>query len=103
MNINVQELRQKLQSGEKFVLLDVRETWEHEEFNLGGTLLPLGDLMNKMWELEDHKNDEIVLYCRSGNRSGMAQSLLTANGFSNVRNLNGGVLAWMEAFGPVKP
>lgn len=103
MNINVQELRQKLQSGEKFVLLDVREAWEHEDFNLGGTLLPLGDLMNKMWELEDHKNDEIVLYCRSGNRSGMAQSLLTANGFSNVRNLNGGVLAWMEAFGPVKP
>jgi rhodanese-related sulfurtransferase len=103
MDISAQELQQKLQNKEKFVFLDVREPWEYEEFNLGATLMPLGDLMNKMWELEEHKNDEIVVYCRSGNRSGMVQNLLTANGFSNVRNLTGGVMAWLEAFGPVKP
>ncbi len=103
MDITVQELKQKLASGEKFVFLDVREPWEYEEFNLGATLMPLGDLMNKMWEFEAHKNDEIVVYCRSGNRSGMAQNLMTANGFSNVRNLPGGVMAWLQAFGPVKP
>jgi rhodanese-related sulfurtransferase len=103
MDITVQELRQKLTAGESFVLIDVREPWEHEEFNVGGTLMPLGDLMNKMWELEDHKNDEVVVYCRSGNRSGMAQSLLTANGFSQVRNLTGGMLAWQQNFGAEKP
>lgn len=103
MNITVQELRQKLESGEKFVFIDVREPWEYQEFNLGARLIPLGELMNRMWELEDHKNDEIVLYCRSGNRSGMAQSLMQAQGFTNVRNLSGGLVAWQNAFGATKP
>jgi rhodanese-related sulfurtransferase len=103
MDISVQELRQKCAAGENFIFIDVREPWEYEEFNLGATLVPLGDLMNKMQELEDHKNDEIVIHCRTGSRSGMAQSLMAANGFTNVRNLSGGVAAWMDAFGPVKP
>jgi len=103
MDITVQELRQKLESGEKFVFIDVRERWEYDEFNLGARLMPLGELMNRIWELEDHKNDEIVLYCRSGNRSGMAQSLMQAQGFTNVRNLSGGLLAWQNAFGATKP
>jgi len=103
MNINVQELHDRLAAGEKLVIVDVREPWEYEEFNLGGTLVPLGDLMNRVYELEEHKNDEIVVHCRSGNRSGMAQSLMQAHGFSNVRNLTGGVIAWMEAYGPTKP
>lgn len=103
MDISVQELRQKCTAGEKFIFIDVREPWEYEEFNLGATLLPLSELMNRMWEFEDHKNDEIVVHCHSGNRSNMAQSFMTANGFSNVRNLTGGVAAWIDAFGPVKP
>lgn len=103
MNITVQELKQKLAAGEKLLLLDVREPWEYEEFNLGGQLMPLGELMNRFWELEDHKNDEIVVHCRSGSRSGMAQAVLQANGFSNVRNLTGGVMAWQDQFGTAKP
>jgi len=103
MDITVQELSQKLESGEKFVFVDVREPWEYEEFNLNATLIPLGDLMNRSWELDEHKNEEIVVHCRSGGRSGMAQSLLTGMGFSNVRNLTGGVMAWKEAFGETKP
>jgi rhodanese-related sulfurtransferase len=103
MDITVQELHQKLESGEKFVFIDVREPWENEEFNLGATLIPLGDLMNRFWEFEDHKNDEIVVHCRSGARSGMAQAMLTAQGFTNVRNLTGGVMAWLDAFGKSKP
>lgn len=97
--ISVHELKQKLESGAPFTLVDVREPWEHEEFNVGGQLIPVGEIMNRAWELEDHKNDEVVVYCRSGARSGMAQALLQAQGFSNVRNLVGGVLAWKEAFG----
>lgn len=103
MDINVQELRDRLAAGEKFVFIDVREPWEYEEFNLGARLLPLGTLMNTIWELEEHKNDEIVVHCRSGSRSGMAQALMQAQGFSNVRNLSGGVNAWMEKFGKDRP
>ena len=80
MDISVQELQQKRASGEKFVFIDVREPWEYEEFNLGAQLIPLGTLMNSFWELEDHKNDEIVVHCRSGSSSGMAQALLSAQG-----------------------
>lgn len=97
--ISVHELKQKLESGTPFVFIDVREPWENEEFNIGGQLIPVGELMNRVGELEDHKDDEVVVYCRSGARSGMAQALLQAQGFSNVRNLVGGVLAWKEAFG----
>lgn len=85
------------------MLIDVREPWENEEFNVGGELIPLGSLMNRIWEFEGDKNQEIVVYCRSGNRSGMAQTLLESQGFSNVRNLTGGMLAWQDAFGSAKP
>lgn len=102
MDITVQELRQKLESGEKFVFIDVREPWENEEFNLGAQLIPLNTLVNSMYELEDHKEDEIVIHCRSGARSGMAQGMLQANGFTNVRNLTGGIMAWEAAFGKTK-
>ena len=103
MDITVQELRKKMEAGESFVLIDVREPWENEEFNVGGQLIPIGSLMNRFHELDDHKNDEIVVYCRSGNRSGMAQALLSAQGYANVRNLTGGMIAWQEAFGNTKP
>jgi len=102
MDITVQELRQKLESGEKFVFIDVREPWENEEFNLGAQLIPLGTLINSMYELEEHKNDEIVVHCRSGARSGQAQAMMQANGFANVRNLTGGIMAWEAAFGKTK-
>ena len=97
MDITVQELKQKLDAGEKFVFIDVREPWEYEEFNLGAQLMPVGDLMNTIWQLEEHKNDEIIVHCRSGARSGMAQAMMQAQGFINVRNLTGGAMAWKEA------
>ena len=103
MDITVQELRQKLEAGENFLFIDVREPWEYEEFNLGAKLIPLGTLLNSAYELEDHKNDEIVVHCRSGSRSGMAQAMLTGQGFTNVRNVTGGILAWQTAFGNTKP
>lgn len=99
MDITVHELKKKLDSAEKFIFIDVREPYEHQEFNIGGDLISLGHVMDSIPALEDHKNEEIVVYCRSGARSGMAQSLLESAGFSNVRNLTGGILAWKEAFG----
>jgi len=103
MEITVQDLRQKLEAGEQFVFIDVREPWEYEEFNLGAQLIPLNTLVNSMYELDGHKDDLIVLHCRSGSRSGMAQGLLLANGFKNVLNLKGGVMAWQETYGNTKP
>lgn len=99
MDITVQELKQKIESGDDFVLIDVREPHEHEEFNVGGQLIPVGTFMAAIPDLEEHKTDEVVVYCRSGNRSSMAKHLLEASGFSNVRNLTGGMLAWRENFG----
>lgn len=103
MDITVQELKEKLEAGDKFTFIDVREPWEYEEFNLGAQLIPLNQLINGLWELEDKKEEEVVLYCRSGSRSGMAQMVMTANGFKNARNLKGGVLAWISAYGQSKP
>jgi len=61
MDINVKELKEKLDNKEDFVLIDVREPYEHEEFNIGGQLIPVGSLPNKISTLEGHKNDEIVV------------------------------------------
>ena len=99
MDITVQELKTKLDNSEKFIFIDVREAYENQEFNIGGDLISLGHVMDSIEGLEEHKNDEIVVYCRSGQRSAMAQSLLEAAGFSNVRNLTGGILAWKEVYG----
>ncbi|HAD11081.1 MAG TPA: NADH oxidase [Saprospirales bacterium] len=103
MDITVQELRQKLEAGEKFIFIDVREPYEYEEFNLGAELRPLGNIMQTLMDLEDHKGDEIIVHCRSGARSGQAQALMMSSGFTNVRNLIGGVLAWKDAFGSSMP
>lgn len=99
MNITVQELKKKIDAGEKFVLIDVREPYEHQEFNIGGSLIPMSNLESKIDDLAEHKDQEVILYCRSGNRSGIAQQFLLQKGFKNVLNLTGGMLAWASAFG----
>jgi len=98
-DITVQELKEKLDNNEDFVLIDVREPHEYEEFNIGGELIPLGNVPEAVAALEEeHKDDEIVVYCRSGRRSAAAKEMLKQAGLTNVRNLEGGVLAWIDAF-----
>ncbi len=99
MDITVKELKQKLDNNEEFLFIDVREPAEYEAFNLGAKLIPLGTLEQELPELEDHKTQEVVVHCRSGQRSGMAQRFMQSQGFTNVRNLIGGVLAWQDEFG----
>ena len=98
MDIDVKELRERMDSGE-FVLIDVREPHEREQFHLGGELIPMGEFPEAAEKLESQKEKEIVVYCRSGNRSGMIAQLLRAEGFTRVRNLEGGILAWVDEFG----
>lgn len=99
-DITVQELKKRLDAGDQsFVFIDVREPYEYQEFNLGAQLIPLGNIPNAIADFEEHKADEIVVHCRSGARSGQAKMFMMQNGFTNVRNLEGGVLAWQSAFG----
>ncbi|MDQ3016963.1 MAG: rhodanese-like domain-containing protein [Bacteroidota bacterium] len=95
--ITVEKLRDKLAAGESILLVDVREPYENEEFNIGGLLIPLADLSNHVNELRESGAKEIVLYCRSGNRSAMAQKLLALNfDIKNTSNLRGGMNSWRD-------
>lgn len=96
MDITVQELKQRINAGEALHLLDVRNPDEYELDNIGAKLIPLGDLPDRLDELEDWKDKEVLVHCRSGKRSAMAQQILEQNGFTNVRNVAGGMLAWNE-------
>ena len=98
--ITADEVKFRLESGEKLNLVDVREPHEHTEFNIGGVLLPLGKVQTMQIEdIDNMKNDEVIVYCRSGNRSGQAALMLETFGFTDVKNLTGGMLAWKERFG----
>ncbi len=86
-------LKERLKK-EKVVLLDVREPYEHAEKNIPNSILiPLGSLPQRVKELEPYKDQEIVVYCRSGNRSGQACEFLQKLGYK-ATNLEGGMLAW---------
>ncbi len=88
-----------MDTGEKLNILDVREPNENSEFNIGGSLVPLGKIQSmQLDDIEDWKNEEIIIYCRSGNRSGQACLILESAGFTNVKNLTGGMLEWRDKF-----
>lgn len=93
-DITVSELKERVERGEKFHFLDVREEWEYEEDNLGADNIPLGELPHRLAELEPMKEEEIVIHCRSGARSGNAKKFLETKGFTKVRNLLGGIMAY---------
>ncbi|MCC7298590.1 MAG: rhodanese-like domain-containing protein [Bacteroidia bacterium] len=93
------ELKSRLDQGENILIIDVREPYEFEEYNLGGKLIPLGTLPEQIDELEDYKNSEIVVHCRSGMRSASAKAFLEQHGFTQVRNLLGGAMDFQANFG----
>jgi len=76
-----------------FVIIDVRERIEFQTFNIGGLNMPLGILLKDTEELEELKNKELIVICQHGLRSETARRFLLMNGFKNVRNLHGGILA----------
>ncbi len=96
-DITVQELKERQSNGEALNVLDVREQWEYEEDNIGAKLLPLGDLPTRHTEISDWKNTELIVHCKSGARAGQAKKYLIAQGFTNVRNLLGGIMGYREA------
>jgi rhodanese-related sulfurtransferase len=98
-NITPEEVKKRLEAGEELNLIDVREPSENAAFNIGGILLPLGKIQAMETEsIEDLRDKEVIFYCRSGNRSGIAATFLDQMGFTNTKNLVGGMLAWQDRF-----
>jgi adenylyltransferase/sulfurtransferase len=92
--ISVEDLKKRLDNKDDVFLLDVREPHEYQICNLGGHLIPLGDLSKRIGELDSSR--EIVAHCKMGGRSAKAVALLRQAGFTNVHNLAGGITAWAE-------
>lgn len=97
--VTVTELKKMMDSNEDFQLIDVREEHEVDIASIGGELIPMGDVMDNLDKIS--KDKKVVIYCRSGNRSGViTQALESQRGFKNVHNLKGGILAWATEVDP---
>jgi adenylyltransferase/sulfurtransferase len=92
--ITVLELKRKLDEQQPVVLVDVREPEERAVSHIGGYHIPLANLPSQIWDLEEYKESEIVVYCRSGARSANAVGYMLQMGFKKVYNLKGGMKAW---------
>ena len=99
--VTVQDLHRVLESseGSKPVLIDVREPFEREIATLGGEIIPMQQIPERFGEIP--RDVPVVVYCRSGGRSGqVCEYLMAQHGFTNVSNLKGGVLAWAKEIDP---
>jgi len=99
--ITVQELKERLENGKEVTVLDVREPYEYEVANIGARLIPLGELPERLVELD--KDETFAIHCRTGARSANAVRLLQDAGFENVYNVKGGITAWSEEIDPSVP
>ena len=91
--INAAELLVRINNGELLNLIDVREAMEFHTYNIGGNNIPLSKLVQDIDELDYNKTDEIIVLCKVGFRSKTAQTILQQNGYQNVKNLTGGLMA----------
>ena len=96
--ITVQELKDKMDNGDDFQLIDVREDFEYETSNIGGELIPLGGILIETEKIS--KDKPVVIMCRSGKRSAAAIMQLEQLGYTNLANLQGGILAWAQEIDP---
>lgn len=101
--ITVRELNERIERGERPFILDVRRAYEYDIANLGGRLIPVDELANRLDEISEYRDQEIVVHCRSGVRSARAVQIMKEHGFSNAVNLKGGVLAWSDEIDPSMP
>ncbi len=96
--ITVTELKKLKDSKADFQLIDVREEHELEICEIGGTHIAMGEVMDNLDKIS--KDKQVVIHCRSGARSGAICQALEANGFNNVFNLKGGIIAWSSEIDP---
>ena len=100
LNISVTELKERLDAGEILNILDVREQHEYDEFNIGALLIPLGKIQQmQIDDIEHLRTQEVIIHCRSGARSMTACLMLEQMGFTNTKNVTGGILAYLDKYG----
>jgi molybdopterin/thiamine biosynthesis adenylyltransferase/rhodanese-related sulfurtransferase len=99
--ITVEELKEKLDNGGGVSVLDVREPHEYEVANIGARLIPLGELPERLIELD--RDETFAVHCKTGGRSARAVKLLKEAGFQDVYNVKGGITAWSEEIDPGVP
>ncbi len=97
-DITVEDLKSRLSNGETLNLIDVRETWEYDEFNIGAKNLPLSSFMSFLPDIEELKDEEVIVHCKMGGRSMQAAAILEQMGFKNVKNVVGGIDEWKAKF-----
>jgi adenylyltransferase/sulfurtransferase len=96
--ITVQELKKLIDTKANYQLIDVREEYEFDEANINGELIPMGEVMDKVDVIS--KDKQVIVHCRSGKRSAsVIQALESQHGFTNLYNLKGGILAYIEEIG----
>ena len=95
-DITVQELKERMDAGEALTIIDVRELHEWEDAHITDNHIPMGEIPGKLPEMESQQDAEIIVHCRSGGRSGQVAMFMAQQGFKNVRNLAGGMLAWRD-------
>lgn len=101
MEISAIELKDKLDKGDDLVILDIREPHELQISKLDNTLhIPIREIESRLTELEEYKDKDIVVYCRTGRRSEQCTEFLQAKGFSKAINLTGGIHAWSDDVDP---
>lgn len=93
-SVNVAELKAMQESKENFQLIDVREQYEYDEVNMGAHHIPMGEIMERQGEIS--KDKKVVVHCRSGARSANVIGFLESQGFDNLYNLDGGIMAWVD-------
>lgn len=96
--ITVSELKSLMDNKADFQLIDVREAQEVEVCQIGGEHIPMGDVMDNLDKISRDK--QVIVHCRSGARSGAICNALKAQGYTNVYNLKGGILAWIKEIDP---
>ncbi|MGI4830554.1 MAG: ThiF family adenylyltransferase, partial [Janthinobacterium lividum] len=101
--ISVDQLKGELDAGRKPFILDVRESHEYAIVNLGAPLIPVGQVGQRLNELPTNKDEEIVVHCKTGGRSQKAAQEIRAAGYTNVKNLTGGITAWADKIDPSLP
>ena len=99
--VTVHELKEMMDTKQDFQLIDVREEVEFDHCNIGGELIPMGEVMDHLDKISTDK--KVIIHCKSGGRSGTIVQMLTAKGYTNLYNLKGGILAWSDQIDPSIP
>ena len=99
-DITVQEIKKRMDAGEELNLVDVRERDEYAVSHITSFLLPTSELADRMAELKPFRDQELLIHCRSGARSGRVVEYLKSVGFVNPRNVPGGIKAWQREVDP---